>query len=141
MSRSPLPGFFAFMFAAVLLAGCGRETAPAGASRTMFLAPDGKPLPDAELAASAREEEARRARAALSGQSTTVVPTPAGNDAAQPAPIDETPTPRTTAEPPRAPAMPDAKRASRSGNRKRATGTGTLSLSVPTGRCTTLRML
>ena len=59
-------------------------------------------MSDAELAASAREEEARRARAALSGQSTTVVPTPAGNDAAQPAPIDETPTPRATAETPRA---------------------------------------
>ena len=33
-------------------------------------------MSDAELAASAREEEARKARAALSGQSTTVVPTP-----------------------------------------------------------------
>ncbi|MBW8311523.1 MAG: copper resistance protein NlpE N-terminal domain-containing protein [Rhizobium sp.] len=29
MSRSVFSGFFAFMFAAVLLAGCGRETAPA----------------------------------------------------------------------------------------------------------------
>ena len=61
------------------------------------------PMSDAELAASAREEEARKARAALSGQSTTVVPTPAGNDSAQPAPIDETPTPRAAAETPRVP--------------------------------------
>ena len=62
-------------------------------------------MSDAELAASAREEEARKARAALSGQSTTVAPTPAGNDSAQPAPIDETPTPRATASraPPCAP--------------------------------------
>ena len=60
-------------------------------------------LSDAELAASAREEEARKARAALSGQSTTVAPTPAGNDSAQPAPIDETPTPRATVETPRVP--------------------------------------
>ena len=60
-------------------------------------------MSDAELAASAREEEARKARAALSGQSTTVVPTPAGNDTTQPAPIDETPTPRATVETPRVP--------------------------------------
>lgn len=29
MSRSAIPGFFAFMFAAALLAGCGRESVPA----------------------------------------------------------------------------------------------------------------
>jgi len=59
-------------------------------------------MSDAELAASAREEEARKARAALNGQSTTAAPTPAGNDTAQPAPIEETPAPRATADAPRA---------------------------------------
>ena len=39
----------------------------------------------------------------LDRQSTTVVPTPAGNDTTQPAPIDETPTPRATVETPRVP--------------------------------------
>jgi cell division protein FtsN len=58
-------------------------------------------MSDAELAASAREEEARKARAALNGQSTAVVPAPSGNDAAQPAPIDEAPAPRATTETPR----------------------------------------
>ncbi|HEY1035689.1 MAG TPA: SPOR domain-containing protein [Pseudoxanthomonas sp.] len=58
-------------------------------------------MSDAELAASAREEEARKARAALNGQSTAVVPAPSGNDAAQPAPIDEAPPPRATADVPR----------------------------------------
>jgi cell division protein FtsN len=58
-------------------------------------------MSDAELAASAREEEARKARAALNGQSPATVPAPAGNDAAQPAPIDETPAPRATADAPR----------------------------------------
>ncbi len=62
-------------------------------------------MSDAELAASAREEEARKARAALSGQATTpVAATPAGNDnanaPAQPTPIDET-APARTAEAPR----------------------------------------
>ncbi|KRA46235.1 SPOR domain-containing protein [Pseudoxanthomonas sp. Root630] len=58
-------------------------------------------MSDAELAASAREEEARKARAALNGQSTAAVPAPAGNDTAQPAPIDEAPAPRATADAPR----------------------------------------
>lgn len=57
-------------------------------------------MSDAELAASAREEEARKARAALAGQSPiATAPTAAGP--AQPAPIPETPaaTPATATAP------------------------------------------
>lgn len=64
-------------------------------------------MSDAELAASAREEEARKARAALNGQSP-IAATPAATDtAAQPAPLDETPAPRAT-ETPRATEAPPA---------------------------------
>ncbi|MBD9480260.1 SPOR domain-containing protein [Pseudoxanthomonas sp. PXM02] len=65
-------------------------------------------MSDAELAASAREEEARKARAALNGQSPIAATTPAASDtAAQPAPIDETPAARTP-EAPRAADTPPA---------------------------------
>ena len=64
-------------------------------------------MSDAELAASAREEEARKARAALNGQATTpVAAAPAAAAAAQPTPINETAparpaeTPRTADAPP-----------------------------------------
>lgn len=54
-------------------------------------------MSDAELAASAREEDARKARAALNGQATTpVAATPADSAAAQPTPINETAPPRAT---------------------------------------------
>ena len=57
-------------------------------------------MSDAELAASAREEDARRARAALNGQATTpVATTPADVAPAQPAPIDETSPPRANDTP------------------------------------------
>ena len=49
MSRYPLPGWFAFMFAAALLAGCGRAPEPAAS------AADGGPVP-AEPAAPAGDE-------------------------------------------------------------------------------------
>jgi cell division protein FtsN len=59
-------------------------------------------MSDAELAASAREEDARKARAALNGQATTpVAATPADAAVAQPTPIDEAAPARAT-EPPRA---------------------------------------
>ncbi|MBD9434697.1 SPOR domain-containing protein [Pseudoxanthomonas sp. PXM03] len=64
-------------------------------------------MSDAELAASAREEEARKARAALNGQATTpVAAAPAAAAATQPTPINETAparpaeTPRTADAPP-----------------------------------------
>lgn len=57
-------------------------------------------MSDAELAASAREEDARKARAALNGQATTpVATTPADVAPAQPAPIDETSPPRANDAP------------------------------------------
>lgn len=57
-------------------------------------------MSDAELAASAREEDARKARAALNGQATTpVATTPADVAPAQPAPIDETAPPRANDAP------------------------------------------
>ncbi|WP_334178624.1 SPOR domain-containing protein [Pseudoxanthomonas sp.] len=58
-------------------------------------------MSDAELAASAREEDARKARAALNGQATTPVaaaPT-TGTAPAQPTPINETEPARTTEAP------------------------------------------
>lgn len=64
-------------------------------------------MSDAELAASAREEEARKARAALNGQSPIAAATPATTGpAAQPAPIDESPAPRTPETPRPADAPP-----------------------------------
>jgi cell division protein FtsN len=56
-------------------------------------------MSDAELAASAREEDARKARAALNGQATTPAATPADAAPAQPAPIDETSPARATETP------------------------------------------
>jgi cell division protein FtsN len=56
-------------------------------------------MSDAELAASAREEEARKARAALSGQSPIAATPAAAGTAAQPSPIDETPAQRTPETP------------------------------------------
>lgn len=47
MSRSVLPGFFAFIFAAALLTGCGREKAPAPEA----------PAHDAPLAEAAAPDE------------------------------------------------------------------------------------
>jgi len=65
-------------------------------------------MSDAELAASARKEEARKARAALNGQATTpVVAAPAAAAAAQPTPINET-APARPAETPRAADIPPA---------------------------------
>ena len=58
-------------------------------------------MSDAELAASAREEDARKARAALNGQATTpVATTPTAATPAQPTPISET-APTRAAETPR----------------------------------------
>ena len=57
-------------------------------------------MSDAELAASAREEDARKARAALNGQATTPVATTSTEPAsAQPTPIDETAAVRATETP------------------------------------------
>ncbi|MEL1263145.1 SPOR domain-containing protein [Pseudoxanthomonas putridarboris] len=57
-------------------------------------------MSDAELAASAREEEARRARAALAGQSPVAAPTPLPDTVStQPAPIVETPAATPTRPP------------------------------------------
>ncbi|TQM17097.1 cell division protein FtsN [Pseudoxanthomonas sp. 3HH-4] len=65
-------------------------------------------MSDAELAASAREEEARKARAALNGQATTpVAATPAATAAAQPTPINES-APARPAETPRPADAPPA---------------------------------
>lgn len=59
-------------------------------------------MSDAELAASAREEDARKARAALNGQATTPVATaPADTAAAQPTPLNES-APARAVETPRA---------------------------------------
>jgi cell division protein FtsN len=60
-------------------------------------------MSDAELAASAREEDARKARAALNGQATTPVATTPAPEAtpAQPTPINES-APARAAETPRA---------------------------------------
>ncbi|WFC42319.1 SPOR domain-containing protein [Pseudoxanthomonas sp. SE1] len=67
-------------------------------------------MSDAELAASAREEEARRARAALNGQATTpVAVAPAPVAATQPTPIDETAPARPTETPRAADAAPAPK--------------------------------
>ena len=67
-------------------------------------------MSDAELAASAREEEARRARAALNGQATTpVAVAPAPVAAPQPTPIDETAPARPTETPRAADAAPAPK--------------------------------
>ncbi|WP_394696189.1 SPOR domain-containing protein [Pseudoxanthomonas japonensis] len=67
-------------------------------------------MSDAELAASAREEDARKARAALSGQSpiaaAPTATTPTATDATQPSPIDETPAPRAQETPRAAEASP-----------------------------------
>jgi len=68
-------------------------------------------MSDAELAASAREEDARKARAALNGQATTPVPATSGTEtaAAPPTPINET-VPARAAETPRAADAPAAPR-------------------------------
>jgi len=58
-------------------------------------------MSDAELAASAREEDARKARAALNGQSPIAAAPAPATVPAQPRPIDETP-PARTADAPRA---------------------------------------
>ncbi|NCT72153.1 MAG: sporulation protein [Xanthomonadaceae bacterium] len=67
-------------------------------------------MSDAELAASAREEDARKARAALSGQSPIAAAppatTPTATAATQPSPIDETPAPRAQETPRAAEASP-----------------------------------
>lgn len=66
-------------------------------------------MSDAELAASAREEEARKARAALSGQSPIAATPAATETVAQPAPIDETPAARAPETPRAAEAAPAPK--------------------------------
>nr|WP_298125043.1 SPOR domain-containing protein [uncultured Pseudoxanthomonas sp.] len=66
-------------------------------------------MSDAELAASAREEEARRARAALNGQATTPVAVAPAAAATQPTPINETAPARPTETPRTADAAPAPK--------------------------------
>ena len=66
-------------------------------------------MSDAELAASAREEDARKARAALNGQATTpVATTPTETTPAQPTPINETAPTRAVETPRTAEAAPAA---------------------------------
>jgi cell division protein FtsN len=84
------------------------DTAPKETQYDFYTLLPGKEvqMSDAELAASAREEEARKARAALNGQSP-IAATPATTEtAAQPAPINETPTSRAPETPPAADAPP-----------------------------------